>query len=73
MFLKRRQNQLEKLGYVRSADWWLQLRELRNQITHNYSNNEQQVCVNISLLMHKSVELLNFWPEFKTKVASLIS
>lgn len=65
-------NKLEKLGYVSSADWWLELRELRNQIAHDYPNNEQQVCANISLLVQKSAELLDFWQSLKVKLASLV-
>lgn len=65
-------NRLEKLGYIPSTKWWLELRELRNQIAHDYPNNEKLICANISKLVHKSSELLDFWVALKTKVALLI-
>ena len=65
-------NKLEKLGYISSSDWWIELRELRNQIAHDYPNNEKLICANISMLVDKSAELLDFWNVLKTKLANLV-
>lgn len=65
-------NKLEKLGYISSSDWWIELRELRNQIAHDYPNNEKLICANISMLVDKSTELLDFWNVLKTKITNLV-
>ncbi len=42
-------NKLEKLEYLDSKNWWVDLRDLRNQISHEYPNNKDELSANLNL------------------------
>lgn len=44
-------DKLEKLGLIDDATAWLEYRKLRNKLTHEYPNNEQNVIDGIVLAM----------------------
>jgi len=50
-------NRLEELELLDKNNW-LKLREVRNQIAHEYSFHEDEVVDNINLVYYKSEELL---------------
>ena len=43
-------NRLEKLGIIKSANWWMQLREIRNLITHDYPDDYEQLATHFNQL-----------------------
>ncbi len=53
-------NRLEKLDIL-DKDRWLELREVRNEIAHEYSFNQDEVVANINLIYEKSDELVNIY------------
>jgi len=53
-------NKLEKLE-VLDKSRWLVLREVRNEIAHEYSFNQDEVVDNINLIYEKSDELLEIY------------
>lgn len=65
-------NRLEKLGYLESASWWISLRDLRNDITHDYPDDTHVIAEHVNGLVIKSCELLNYWKELKPKVEVLV-
>ena len=64
-------NKLEKLGYIEDANWWIELREIRNKIAHDYPDNHDLICSHISVVIVKAAELIEFWQKLKTKIARL--
>ncbi|MBF0137145.1 MAG: hypothetical protein H7833_15320 [Magnetococcus sp. DMHC-1] len=46
-----RLNRAEQLGVIPSAEGWLRLRELRNQLTHEYPEHSGMVMAGLRLLM----------------------
>jgi hypothetical protein len=50
-------NRLEKLGAIPSADQWNQLRELRNESTHEYPDAPEKNAANLNLV-HEALKPL---------------
>ena len=42
-------NKLEKFELIDSADMWIDVRKLRNNLTHDYPNNEDDIIEAINL------------------------
>ena len=61
-------NKLEKLDYISDVDWWMELRELRNQITHDYPDDYEILAKHFCALITSVHELLVFWGELKLKI-----
>ena len=59
---------LEKLEYIISPEWWMNLRELRNEFTHDYPEEPGEIAPRIHDIILKSKELLVFWNEFNVKI-----
>ena len=53
-------NRLEKLEIL-DKNRWLELREVRNEIAHEYSFNQDEVVANINLIYEKSDELIDIY------------
>ncbi len=53
-------NRLEELEVVDTNEW-LKLREVRNEIAHEYSFNQEEVVDNINLIYTKSEKLLEIY------------
>jgi hypothetical protein len=66
-------NRLEKLGYIEHANWWMDLRETRNKVMHDYPDDYAIIISHLSLLMKHANELLLFWDTLKNKINSLES
>lgn len=64
-------NKLEKLGYIDDANWWIELREIRNKIAHDYPDDHDLICSHLSVVILKAAELIEFWQKLKTKIARL--
>lgn len=61
-------NKLEKLNYISEVDWWMELRELRNQITHDYPDDYEILAKHFCALIERANELVIFWDELKLKI-----
>ena len=53
-------NRLEELEIIDKSSW-LKLREIRNEIAHEYSFNQEEVVDNINLIYIKSDELIEIF------------
>ena len=49
-----RLNRLEKLSIIEDSVRWLNLREIRNLVTHEYPDNENEVIDGLNELYHQS-------------------
>jgi len=65
-------NRLEKLGYLNDAQWWLELREIRNKIVHDYDDDYDSIATDTNHLIKKANELIVFWEELKKKLTPLL-
>ena len=63
-------NKLERLNIIPNADYWIKMREIRNQVTHEYPDNPTLMATNLNELVAYSYELLNFWKTFKKQLNS---
>lgn len=50
-------NKLERLGYVNDVNWWMDLREIRNQVMHDYPDDYDAICTHLSMLIIKRMGL----------------
>jgi len=66
---KDKLNKLEKLKIIKSAQWWMKARELRNQIAHDYPDNYEILSAHLNDMLPYIQELALFWMELKQYVA----
>lgn len=62
---------LEKLGYLSDYNWWMQLREIRNQVTHDYPNDYELLTVHFNQLLKFADELLKYWSVLRERISLL--
>lgn len=58
-------NRLEKLNIINNASWWMNVREIRNQITHDYPDNYDLLSMNFNKLIPFVKQLLVIWEDLK--------
>ena len=58
-------NRLEKLGLIPSAQRWMELRALRNLLTHIYPWEGEKILYNLREALKMSEELLQIYETFK--------
>jgi len=58
-------NKAEKLGIIDDAQEWIMLRELRNLLTHEYSDNEDEIAHGINKLFEISGRLCEIYGNIK--------
>jgi len=56
-------NMLEKWGYLTDANWWHELRTLRNETTHDYTEDDEEIADVIRQALQASEELLAYWED----------
>ena len=66
-------NTMEKLDFLSNATWWVELRELRNVLTHEYENNLPAHADNTNELVIKAQELLDYWKNLREKLTPIIA
>ena len=49
----------------------MDLREIRNQVMHDYPDDYEAIISHLSMLTLKANELLLFWEQLKNKIALL--
>jgi hypothetical protein len=65
-------NTLEKLRYLNDTAWWLEMRDLRNQITHDYEDDYETIAEHTNTLIQQSHKLLTYWQQLRPKLTTLI-
>lgn len=68
-----RLNLLERHNYIPSKDWWIELREVRNTISHDYPIDLKSASSQINTIFDKSQELVSFWHNLNPKISQLIN
>jgi len=55
-------NKLEKFELIDSVDMWIDLRKLRNHLTHDYSNHEAEIIetINLSITAYFKMKAIYF-------------
>ncbi len=62
---------LEKIGILESMDFWIELRNVRNFIAHEYPEEPKIFVDNINYLYGCSLKLLEFWQNLKQEINNL--
>lgn len=57
-------NRLEKLAFIEKADFWQYLRQVRNELTHEYENNAIEQIEKIQHAVDAAKALLLVWERF---------
>lgn len=57
-------NRLEKLAFIEKADFWQHLRQVRNELTHEYENNAIEQIEKIQHSVDAAKALLLVWERF---------
>ena len=66
-------NRLEQLGALESAQIWLDLRQLRNLLAHEYANNDEEKTAAINLVFSHYSTLQNLLNQFNQYIANTIT
>jgi len=67
MSLKDVLNKLEKLELIPSALRWKEYRELRNVLTHEYPDNENEVLEGMKLAIDAFLEIKTIYEKFSKR------
>ncbi len=59
---------LEKLNFLPTTKKWIEMRELRNHITHEYPDAPELAAQNLNKAIDQSQELLMYWIFLKDKI-----
>ena len=54
-------NRLEQLEIIKDYENWKELRDIRNDVDHEYEENENEAAEKINLLLKKRVELEKYY------------
>jgi predicted nucleotidyltransferase len=65
-------NKLEKIGFLNSAKEWINLRKIRNEISHQYDDNPQEISLSINNILYQKNIIKNIYITFKKKYEVLI-
>lgn len=63
-----RLNKLEKYGFLRDANWWMDLREMRNDLAHEYPDDSSKLLEVLNKLPREIVRLLQFWDDLRPMI-----
>lgn len=61
-------NRAEKLGIIGNAEEWIMLRELRNLLTHEYSEDEEDIVRGINRLFEVSGRLCEIYSSIRSYI-----
>lgn len=64
-------NTLEKLNILEDASWWMDLREIRNQLTRDYPDDYDSLVKHLNDLIPHAKNLLTFWESLKRYIHDL--
>ncbi|MDA3898324.1 MAG: hypothetical protein PF482_19480 [Desulfobacteraceae bacterium] len=54
-------NKLERLEFIQSVRQWINFREIRNTLTHEYPDNEKEIIEGIKLAVNAYSEIKNIY------------
>lgn len=63
-----RLSRLETLGFIASADVWLELREQRNRLSHDYPDNPAILASELNAALEAASVLLLYWHNLETGI-----
>jgi hypothetical protein len=58
-------NRMEKIGLIDSANIWKELRDDRNELSHNYEDEPEQMAESINILYYKKNILIGVYDKIK--------
>jgi hypothetical protein len=61
-------NLFEKFGFILDATFWINLRQTRNAIAHEYPDHLEKLSVDLNAVYNQSKELLDYWEFLKNKI-----
>lgn len=61
-------NRLEKLGFINKYAEWLEFRDIRNLITHEYPDDSESIANNLKKIIDETVKLIAYWNFLKGKI-----
>jgi hypothetical protein len=61
-------NRLEALTLIPGRDWWLELREYRNQVAHEYPDRRAEQAAAINAIFEKCAGLMSVFNTFVSEV-----
>ena len=64
-------NRLEQLGWLPSADEWMELRQVRNQFTHEYPESAEERFERFSAAVAAATRLVDLLDGFKRRLERL--
>lgn len=64
-------NRLEQLGAIPSSQEWLELRQLRNQLAHEYEDNTKEQSEIINLVFSKHSRMLEIFQQVQNYVRAI--
>lgn len=64
-------NVLEKLKIIENAKWWMELREIRNTLTHDYPDNYDTLATHFNGMISYVEKLLLFWTNLQQTINRL--
>ncbi len=59
---------LEKLDFLPDAKMWIEMREIRNHITHEYHEDPDLAAQNLNKTIEAAQDLLTYWKFLKNKI-----
>ena len=65
--VRDRLNRLEKLKIIASAEQWVEWRDMRNNIAHEYPDDPGLTAEQLNNLVTSAQQLLDFWKELRIK------
>ncbi len=65
-----RLSRLESLGFIASADTWLELREQRNRLAHDYPDDPELLASELNAALANARILLHYWRDLKARIAA---
>lgn len=68
-----RLHMLEKIDFLKDTNWWNDLKDLRDAITHDYEEDPDSMTSHINKIAVSAQELLDYWDELKPKLDVLIA
>jgi len=61
-------NELERLELIQSVRQWMEFREIRNALTHEYPENTNEIIEGIELAVNVYAEIKNIYDTIKKKL-----
>ena len=64
-------NRLEKLNFISSKEWWITFRNVRNDVTHDYPDDYDNLSRHFNKMFELSSELISYWENLKQKLVEM--